>query len=188
MSTAGVRLARVIEADQIARITLDSWQATGILPEGVLAQLSLDDLELSWTQALLNPPTGDHALLIAHEGDVITGYALIGPGTDPDGIAIPGVGELFDLVIDPTVWRQGHGSRLMAAAADLTRETGWTTWVTWCPIDDEIRRAFLVSAGWGPDGAYRDLAVDGDRVLRQVRLVTDLTPGGSEDSGASVTA
>lgn len=39
------------------------------------------------------------------------------------------------------------------------------------PLADEARRAFLQSAGWGPDTAYRDREI-GDEVLREVRLVT----------------
>ena len=49
--------------------------------------------------------------------------------------------------------------------------------MTWCPVHDEARRAFLQSGGWGPDTAFRDVAVgiqdDGtDRVVREVRLAT----------------
>ncbi len=51
-----------------------------------------------------------------------------------------------------------------------------TTLLVWCPLDDEPRRAFLQSAGWAPDSAYRDLAVGpaaegDDRLVREVRLV-----------------
>jgi hypothetical protein len=51
-----------------------------------------------------------------------------------------------------------------------------TMLLAWCPLDDEPRRAFLQSAGWGPDSAYRDLAVGPgakgeDLLVREVRLV-----------------
>ena len=67
----------------------------------------------------------------------------------------------------------------MAAAVDLARSSGSTSAVTWTLLQDELRRAFLRSAGWGPDTAYRDVRVgmetDGtDRVIREVRLVTDI--------------
>jgi hypothetical protein len=73
----------------------------------------------------------------------------------------------------------------MAAAADHARAAGISTWVTWCPLADEARRAFLQAAGWGPDSAYRDIQVGWERavgdasgepiVVREVRMVTDLS-------------
>jgi hypothetical protein len=68
----------------------------------------------------------------------------------------------------------------MAAAVDLARSAGAAAGVAWTLLNDEPRRNFLQSAGWGPDSAYRDVSVgagpDGtDITLREVRLVTDLT-------------
>jgi hypothetical protein len=53
------------------------------------------------------------------------------------------------------------------------------TVVAWCALDDQPRRAFLQSAGWGPDSAFRDVRVDAaedgsDVVVREVRLIADL--------------
>jgi hypothetical protein len=46
----------------------------------------------------------------------------------------------------------------------------------WLPAADDALRAFLTSAGWGPDGAHRtlDLTGDGNTTVKQVRLHTAL--------------
>jgi GNAT superfamily N-acetyltransferase len=185
MSSAGARLARTPDVDDIARIQVAAWRAAALLPEQALDALDADDLSLVWAGAILNPPTPGHQLLVAVDGvpGEVVGYAAIGPCADPDADAV--TGELLALEIDPALTRAGHGSRLMAAAADHARAAGISTWVTWCPLADEARRAFLQSSGWGPDSAYRDIQVgwagagdgadDEPIVVREVRMVTDLS-------------
>jgi len=179
MSSAGARLARTPDVDDIARIQVAAWRAAALLPAEALDALDADDLSLVWAGAILNPPTPGHQLLVAVDGvpGEVVGYAAIGPCADPDADAV--TGELLALEIDPTLTRHGHGSRLMAAAADYARAAGISTWVTWCPLADEARRAFLQSSGWGPDSAFRDIQVgwagDEEVLVREVRLVTDLS-------------
>jgi GNAT superfamily N-acetyltransferase len=178
MPTSGVRLARTSDVDQVAAINVRSWRQrfAGLLPAEVLDGLDPRDLAMVWASGILNPPAPAARLLVAVEDAEVLGYAAVGPSPDPD--AEPGTGELSALEVDPAHQRAGHGSRLMSAAVEYAREIGWTTLHSWCALDDEPRRAFLQSAGWGPDSAYRDLAVgwvgDEPRVVREVRLVTVL--------------
>ena len=176
MPESGVRLARTSDVDGIADVNVRSWRQrfAATLPADVLDALDAPDLAMVWASGILNPPTAGHRLLVAVEGPDVVGYAAIGPSQDPD--AEPGAGELLALEVDPEQQRQGHGSRLLAAAVEHARVGGLVTLLVWCPLDDEPRRAFLQSAGWAPDSAYRDLAVgpaaEGeDRLLREVRLV-----------------
>ena len=179
MSSAGARLARTPDVDDIARIQVAAWRSAALRPEPALRALDPDDLSLVWAGAILNPPTPGHQLLVAVDGvpGEVVGYAAVGPCADPDADAV--TGELLALEIDPELTRKGHGSRLMAAAADHARAAGISTWVTWCPLADEARRSFLQSSGWSPDSAYRDIQVgwEGDEpiVVREVRMVTDLS-------------
>lgn len=164
------------DAGSIGAVNAASWRdrLTGILPASALEGLSADDLGMVWASGILNPPSAAHRILVAVEGDVILGYAAVGPSADPD--ADEQTAELLALEIDPAHQREGHGSRLIAAAADVCRDAGVTTLTVWCPVADEVRRAFLQSAGWGPDSARRDLQAgpeDGD-IIREVRLVTAL--------------
>jgi GNAT superfamily N-acetyltransferase len=164
-----VRLARTSDVDDVARVQVAAWRAAyaGILPEQVLDALNADEIAWEWGRALLQP--GQHRLLVALDaGGAVAGAAAVGPAADPDA---GGAGEISLLVIDPGCWRQGHGSRLLQASVDHLIAGGHREAVTWVPLADEARRAFLQSAGWGPDTAYRDREI-ADEVLREVRLVT----------------
>jgi len=176
MPASGVRLARTPDVDGIAEVNVRSWRQrfTGLLPDPVLDAMDTRDLAMVWASGILNPPTPGHQLLVAIDGADVVGYAAVGPCQDPDADA--GTGELLALEVDPDRQREGHGSRLLAAAVDHARAGGADSIVVWCPVSDEIRRAFLQSAGWEPDSAYRDLAVGVDpatepALVREVRLV-----------------
>lgn len=176
------RLARTSDVDAIAAVQARAWRDAyaGLLPVEVLTALSEDDLAWEWGRALLSAD-GHRTFVAVTEGtgDVV-GVASVGPAVDPD-VDPARVGEIGALDIDPEHRRAGHASRLMAACVDTLREMGRLECVIWVPLDDEPRRALLQSAGWGPDGAYRDLAVGDDATIRQVRLVTviaeDAAPG-----------
>ena len=182
MADTSVRLARVSDADEIARITVDSWRQRfdKVLPADVLDRLDAEEISMTWARSILNPPSRQYRTLVAvlpsHDAEIVVGHAAIGPCTDPD--ACDSEIEFIALEVDPAHHRQGHGSRLMAAAMDIASEAGATGAVVWTVVQDEARRAFLQSAGWAPDSAYRDLAIDPtdehSPVIREVRLVTGL--------------
>lgn len=176
MPSSGVRSATMADAGRIGAVNVAAWRERlpGILPSEVLDALSADDLGMVWASGILNPPTPQHLLLVAVEGDAVLGYAAVGPSADPD--ADDQTAELIALEVDPAHQRGGHGSRLIAAVADVCRDAGMTTVSVWCPVADGVRRGFLQSAGWGPDSARRDLQMgaEDDDVIREVRLVTAL--------------
>lgn len=179
MTFTGVRVARVPDAEAIGAVNTASWRdrLRGILPDDALAMLQPDDLSLVWAGSILNPPSTIARVLVAVEGDSLRGYAAIAASGDPDADST--TAEMVALEVDPGHQRQGHGSRLMAAIVDTALQSGITALTAWCPLDDEVRRAYLQSAGWGPDSARRDLAVGVDEMgepvlLREARLVTSL--------------
>jgi len=167
------RLARTSDVDDIAAVQIRAWRSAyaNLLPAEVLSGLDPADVALEWGRALLSGE--QHRVFVAvSEGDgAIVGAASVGPASDPD-LEGSSVGEIGALFIDPDHERSGHGSRLMHACVDMLRGMEMTECVTWIALDDEPRRAFFASAGWGPDSAYRDLEVDADTTLREVRLTT----------------
>lgn len=179
MPASGVRLARTPDVDGIAEVNVRSWRErfTGTLPQAILDGMDARDLSVIWASGILNPPTNRHQLLVAVDGQEVRGYAAIGPGQDPD--AGDGTAELLALEVDPDHHGRGHGSRLLAAAVEHARALGSDELIAWCLVSDEPRRAFLQSAGWGPDSAFRDVLVGvdeegGDVLLREVRLVATI--------------
>lgn len=169
-----MRLARVDDTPAMAALALAAWRVGfhGIVPDEALTAMSTDDMAQSWTNAILNPPTPGHRVLVATDAGVVRGYAAIAPASDPDLKNHVGIVEIVDLVVAPNAERQGHGTRLLHACADYSRDGGATSAVTWVSLVDEPRRAFFTANGFGPDGALRELEVDATTTLKQVRLGT----------------
>jgi GNAT superfamily N-acetyltransferase len=162
---ASVRPATAADVDAVGAVHSRSWRAgyADHLPAEVLTALDPAALAGAWSGAVTAPPSPRHHVLVACAGSTVVGF-----------LACDDAGELVGLHVDPVHQRRGHGSRLLAAAADLAREDAVPALVAWCPLVDTARRAFLESAGFGPDGAWRELEVPGADGLREARLVAAL--------------
>ncbi|QXJ26897.1 GNAT family N-acetyltransferase [Actinomadura graeca] len=182
MADVGVRPARRADAAAVADIQVRAWRQgyRDLLPAGVLDRVTgaeaLAAWRQRWAEAAASPPSPRHRLLVAVAADLVVGFAAHGPAEDAD--LDPAVtAELVALLVDPLHGRAGHGSRLLAASADLLREDGFATLITWAFEDDEVMRTFLGSAGWAPDGTARTL--DMGEPVRQIRLHTDIRGDGT---------
>ncbi|MFS2294482.1 MAG: GNAT family N-acetyltransferase [Actinomadura sp.] len=173
-----VRPARAEDVEAIVDVQVAAWQEMyhALLPEPVLAEMAGAEARAAftaqWRSAVSSPPTSRHRLLVAVASDLVVGFAAHGPAEDPD-LDPAATAELITLLVDPVHTRAGHGSRLLAATADLLREDGFRTLITWVFEDDEVMRTFLGSAGWAPDGTARTL--DMGEPVRQIRLHTDIS-------------
>jgi len=88
----------------------------------------------------------------------VVGFASAGPATDAD--RWPGTdGQVYELRVIPERTGQGHGSRLLHAAADMLVSDGFHTLVIWALEADTALRRFLESSGWAADGARGELDV-----------------------------
>jgi GNAT superfamily N-acetyltransferase len=81
------------------------------------------------------------------------------------GAAAGAVAEILALEVPAAHGRRGHGSRLLAACADLLRQQGATRVQTWTVQADESRTRFLSQAGFAPAGLRRSIDVGGDEVV-----------------------
>jgi GNAT superfamily N-acetyltransferase len=178
VSAIFVRAAEPGQEADLASLQLRSWRSGNVpgLPRDLLQSASEVDIAAGWRAAIAAPPSPRHRVLVASDDARVVGFAAVAPAADPD--LPPGSeGELVVLVVDPAATRQGHGSRLLNAAMDHLRQDGFPAAVTWVPAGDEALRGFLADAGWGPDGAWRDLETPDGGTLRQVRLHTSLVEG-----------
>lgn len=173
-----VRVAWADDAPSIAAVQVRAWRASyaDLLPAELLEGMDAELIATGWAEALRNPPDARNRVLVALERNLVTGFALTGPAADPDCDPVTD-GEVNDLTIDPHQRGKGHGSRLAQACADTLKADRFVRAVTWLAATDDALRAFLTSAGWGPDGAHRtlDLTGDGSVTVNQVRLHTDLS-------------
>jgi GNAT superfamily N-acetyltransferase len=162
-----VRPARAGDADSLVRVQVASWRCgyAGIVPGDLLASLTGEEAQGvwrdRWREAITNPPTSRHRVLVAVSGTPpreVVGFVSAGPATDAD--RWPGTdGQLYELRVAPESTGQGHGGRLLHAAADTLVEDGFHTVSIWALAGDEALRHFLESAGWAPDGARGELDV-----------------------------
>ncbi len=179
MSGADVsaRVAWADDAPAIAAVQVRAWRTSyaELLPAEVIDALDVDQIAAGWRDALTRPADARNRVLVALERNTVTGFVVTSPAADPDCDPIS-TGELADLTVDPHTRGEGHGSRLLQAGADTLVADRFTRAVTWLPSSDDRLREFLVSAGWGPDGAHRtlDLLGDGTTTVKQVRLHTAL--------------
>jgi GNAT superfamily N-acetyltransferase len=178
MADVGVRPADARDVDEIARIQVDTWRFaySSLLPAGVLDILTSDTARAVWREAVLNPPSPRHRVLVALEQDWRVGFTATAPAEDlepgdpePDSTLL-----ISALVVEPRWGRRGHASRLLAAAVDLARTDAMTRATVWIPEQDTALREFYVSAGWAPDGLVRALDT-GAGELREIRLHAAIT-------------
>ena len=179
MPTADVsaRVAWAEDAAAIAAVQVRTWRASyaDLLPADILEALDADQIAERWRQSLARPTDARNRVLVALERNLVTGFLVTGPATDPDCDPVS-TGELTDLTVDPDRRGAGHGSRLLQAGAETLVADRFERAVMWLPTAEDATRVFLTSAGWGPDGAHRtlDLLGDGTTTLKQVRLHTAL--------------
>lgn len=168
-----VRLALPAEAVDIARIQRRAWSETGVLASAV-AQLPADAAARAWHEAITRPPLAHFRVLVAIGEAGVVGFAVTGPSPDDD--AAERDGTIGEFVIDPTSRGKGHGSRLVNAAVDTLRTDGYDVATMWVQAADDALRSFLVSCGWGADGAHQEVALDESAPhLKLVRLHTDIS-------------
>jgi ribosomal protein S18 acetylase RimI-like enzyme len=171
------RAAWADDAPAIAAVQVRAWRTSydGLLPREVLDGLDPEQIAAGWRDALARPPDARNRVLVALARNLVTGFVVTGPATDPDLDPVVD-GELSDLTVDPHQRAQGHGSRLMQAGADTLRADRFARAVTWLAAADDDQREFFTAAGWAPDGAHRTLdhTGDGSVTVKQVRLHTAL--------------
>lgn len=148
-----VRPAVVEDEAAVARVQLRAWRAdhAQVLGAAVLEQVDVLAVRRQWEQAIAQPPSPAHHVLVACDGPRVIGFAASAP--TGDGV------EVLALEVDPDHRRSGHGSRLLAACVDTARAEGLAHLQTWVLTGSEIRERFLAGAGLGPDGVTRELGV-----------------------------
>jgi GNAT superfamily N-acetyltransferase len=169
-----VRPAAAGDVPAVAAVQARAWHAgyADLLGPETLAAVTPEALAAPWREAVTRPPSPRHLVLVALSRDLVVGFAAVGPSGDPDAADVDG--ELVALWVDPAHQRQGHGSRLLAAAADHLRASGLTGVATWTPEGDRARRTFLASAGLVPDGGRRTLATGDGAELTELRYTAAL--------------
>jgi GNAT superfamily N-acetyltransferase len=173
-----VRPARPDDAEAVARVQLVTWRTAyrTLLPAAVLDDWDEPAAVDAWRAAVVAPPTPAHGVLVALDGTEVTGFAAFGPAELTDGgepLPAGPTNEVTTLLVEPRWGRRGHGSRLLAAVADLAAAAGVVRLQMWLPEQDTVTTRFLTGTGWAADGWARTLDT-GSSTLRELRWHTML--------------
>ena len=179
MADVSVRPARAEDAPEVARVQAAAWRSAwgDVLSVDLLAALGGEPGIARWRSSVQAPPSPRHRVLVACAGPNVVGIAAMGPSEDRD-LDLRVDAEIGELLVAPDARGVGHGSRLLMASVDHLRLDSFERAYLWVGAAQDAHREFLVGAGWAADGAHRrlDLRGDGEVVVHQVRLHTDIRP------------
>ena len=180
-----MRIAWADDADAIAAVQVRAWQVlyADVLPPEALPT-DPEPIAAAWRGSLGKPDDARNRVLVALERNRVTGFVLTGPASDPDADPIAD-GELSEFTLDPDEQRQGP--RLPPPAGRRGHARRRPVHPRGHLADRHRRRAarFLTEAGWAPDGAHRELDLDGDGRPRSSRSAS--TPRSADPSQAQET-
>jgi GNAT superfamily N-acetyltransferase len=148
-----LRDATPADARAIAAVSVASWRAAyrGLMPDDVLAGLSVHDRERNWSDAL-SADESPTSVVVATVADAVVGFAAGGPPLVPVDRADPSLGDLYALYVDPDRWGCGIGARLHAAVLDRLRARGYTSAGLWILDGNQRALRFYVRHGWTDTG------------------------------------
>jgi GNAT superfamily N-acetyltransferase len=154
-----LRAAVPDDALAVARVHVRAWQAgyAGLLPAAYLDGLRAEERAARYTFGRSDGPQTTVAVM----GDSIVGFAtLVGA-------------ELSALHVDPSMWRRGVGSALIARARDDLAAAGIAEAHLWLLAGNDRALQFYQRDGWASDGARRSdvvwgVAVDELRLRRRL--------------------
>jgi ribosomal protein S18 acetylase RimI-like enzyme len=166
-----IRSATDEDARAIAEIHVGSWRAAyrGLLPDDVLARLSVDRREAYWRAAVAST---DSAVLVADRDGVVVGFVQVGATNDLEADPVT-TGEVIAIYVAPEVYGQGVGRSLMEGAVEELRRRAFVRATLWVFTSNDRARSFYERVGWRLDGATK---VDqfGDADMHEVRYARDI--------------
>jgi ribosomal protein S18 acetylase RimI-like enzyme len=167
-----IRRAGPEDAPDIATMHVRAWRAAygGIVPEDVLAELSIPDRAERWREQLADDTEQQRTFVAEHEGMVV-GFVATGPSRDP--FADSGTGEVYAIYVAPDRWGRGIGSSLLVRAMEELRASGYTSATLWVLAENAVGRRFYAGHGWETDGSTKPYRA-GDAELEEVRYRIEL--------------
>ncbi|MHA6780320.1 N-acetyltransferase family protein [Pseudonocardia saturnea] len=151
-----LRDATPADAHALATVQVASWRAAyrGLMPEEVLAGLSVPDLDRVWSDRFTARPPRT-SVVVALDASRLVGFAAAGPPLVDTDRADPTLGDLYALYLDPDRWGRGVGSALQDAALDRLVTHGFTHAGLWVLEGNQRALRFYRRTGWTDTGRTR---------------------------------
>ncbi len=176
-----IRGATIDDACAIAAIHVAGWRAAyrGIMPDALLADLSVDKRAANWRFAIEQRRP---QILVAAEPNRIVGWIAFGKCRDADQSA--DTGEIWAVYACPDRWSRGVGRSLWLAARAALVAEGFSRITLWVLAANERACRFYERAGFAEDRRSRKPAEFGGVALDEIRLVYDVAgqPGIQSES------
>lgn len=144
-----IRAATDADVLQMARVHITSWRETypGLLPDSMLARLSIAEEAIRW-QRMLDRPGGRSAAAFVGELDgLVVGYGSCGAQRTPLLHERGFTGEIGELYVLGSAHRHGVGSGLMKAMAGMLMERGHRAISLWVLEENGRARRFYEGLG-----------------------------------------
>jgi ribosomal protein S18 acetylase RimI-like enzyme len=125
-----IRLAKPEDAQRLAEIHIRAWHETyrGIMPDKLLAELSVTRSADGWAKRLGTPPERQAVWVACDDLGTVVGFVTAGPTRLPE---LTTDGEVLAINLVNEAKRMGHGVRLMHAAAEHLIACGFTSVGLW---------------------------------------------------------
>ncbi|MGI6578277.1 MAG: GNAT family N-acetyltransferase [Eubacteriales bacterium] len=150
------------EIEEISRIYALSWKHAyrDIVPQHYLDALSED----RWVPILKR---SNFRALVMLDDDKYIGTSSFGSGRDSD---LPGWGEIVSIYLHPDYIGKGYGSKLMQAALDELKDSGYDGAFLWVLRDNVKARDFYERQGFVESGDEKPIAIGGKQLI-EVRYI-----------------
>lgn len=132
------------DALAIAEVHVAAWQAgyRGLVPDEVLAGLSVERREIYWRDALI---VGSPMVFVARVGDELAGWVAVGPCRDTG--APVDAGELWAIYLREAYWGSGTGRALWHRARQWLVGQGMRSASLWVLAETHELSASIVQPG-----------------------------------------
>ena len=164
-----IRLATSEDAQQIAAVHVQSWQAAyrGLLPDDFLAALSVERRIRQW-QSILSDP--ENAVPVFEDDSQVVGFVSYGRCRDED-MDDDKVGEIYAIYLLPDRWGKGFGAALMKGGLSRLAKLGYKFVSLWVLTGNERAIRFYEQFGFQPEGKTKVERGPGGIELHEVRYV-----------------
>jgi RimJ/RimL family protein N-acetyltransferase len=143
-----IRKASTADASAIAYVHHISRKAAyqSFVSADELDKNSLPALQAHWVEQMQKAEIGKaHVWVIEEDGDV---YGVATMGKAPQAVGAAEIGHFY---LDPELWGQGHGQKLLAAVIEQARLSGYKRLNLWVFEGNERGRRFYELAGFAQD-------------------------------------
>jgi GNAT superfamily N-acetyltransferase len=140
-----IRPAELADAEAIGRVHVESWRTTyeGIMPDEVLANLSVEQRADMWRRTLGNPDSP--AILYVAEADgQLIGFAAGGPERSGHDLY---KSEIYAIYLLQAYQGRGIGRALVQAVVGRLLDKGFTTMLIWVAAQNPATHFYAALGG-----------------------------------------